>query len=243
MAWWANKSLRSLLYTWPKSNYEKNFKDKVFKIKKLINIWSSRGLSLYGKVTVIKSLVLPKLVYISSLLPTPQAIIKEVNQLIFNFLRKGRDKVTRLSTINTYEEGGLKMTDLGSMIKALRLTWLKRVFSSNKGTWKSYLRYILKDYGGFLLFSCNYNIKDLSISSQFYKELIQWWSEFRDMFAEEKDWRYIIWNNYEIRVNNKPVFMKIMLYSEFIVTMIFFLILITFNLLTEWRETSPETIF
>ena len=66
--------------------YEKNFKDKVFKIKKLINIWSSRGLSLYGKVTVIKSLVLPKLVYISSLLPTPQAIIKEVNQQIFNFL-------------------------------------------------------------------------------------------------------------------------------------------------------------
>ena len=26
------------------------------------------------------------------------------------------------------------------------------------------------------------------------------------MFAEEKDWRYIIWNNQEIRVNNKPVF-------------------------------------
>ena len=143
-------------------------------------------------MTVIKSLVLLKLVYISSLLPTPQTIIKEVNQLIFNFLWKGKDKVTRLSTINTYEEGGLKMTDLDSMIKAFRLTWLKRVFSSNKGTWKSYLRYILKDYRGFLLFSCNYNIKDLSISSQFYKELIQWWSEFRDMFAEEKDWRYII---------------------------------------------------
>lgn len=72
------------------------------------------GLSLYGKVTVIKSLVLPKLVYISSLLPTPQTIIKEVNQVIFNFLWKGKDKVTRLSTINTYED-----TDLDSMIKAL----------------------------------------------------------------------------------------------------------------------------
>ena len=42
--------------------YEKNFKEKVFKMKKLINIWSSRGLSLYGKVTVIKAVVLPKLV-------------------------------------------------------------------------------------------------------------------------------------------------------------------------------------
>ena len=98
------------------------------------------------------------------------------------------------------------MTDLYSMIKDLRLSWLKRVFSSNKGTWKTYLRYLLKDYGGFRLFSCNYNIKDLSITSQFYKELIQWWSEFREVFAEEKDRRYIIWNNQEIRVNNKPVF-------------------------------------
>ena len=157
-------------------------------------------------MTVIKSLVLPKLVYISSLLPTPQTIIKEVNQLIFNFLWKGKDKVIRLSTINTYEEGGLKMMDLDSIIKALRLSWLKRVFSSNKGAWKTYLWYILKDSGGFLLFSCSYNIKDLSITSQFYKELIHWWSEFRVMFAEEKDWRYIIWKNQEIRVHNKPIF-------------------------------------
>ena len=71
-----------------------------------------------------------------------------------------------------------------------------------------HIRYILKDYGGLLLFSCNYNIKDLSITSQFYKELIHWWSECRGMFAEEKDWRYIIWNNQEIRVHNKPVYEK-----------------------------------
>ena len=161
-------------------------------MNKLINIWSSRGLSLYGKVTVIKSLVLPQLVYIYSLLPTPQTIIKEVNKLIFNFLWKGKDKVTRLSTINIYEEGGLKMMDLDSMIKALRLSWLKRFFSSNKGAWKTYLRYILKDYGGFLLFSCNYNIKDLSITSQFYRELIHWWSEFRGMFGTTRKYEFII---------------------------------------------------
>ena len=75
--------------------------------------------------------------YISSLLPTPQTIKKEVNQLIFNFLWKGKDMVTRFSTINTYEEGDLKMTDLHSMIKALRLSWLKRAFSSNKGGCKT----------------------------------------------------------------------------------------------------------
>ena len=116
--------------------------------------------------------------------------------------------MTRLSAINSYEEGGLKMPDLDSMIKALRLAWLRRIFSVNKGTWKYYLEHLLKDYGGLILLSCNYNIKDLSINSQFYFELIHWWSEFRMTFSVEQEWRCIIWNNQEIRINNKTVFYK-----------------------------------
>ena len=96
--------------------YQKNLKERLEDIKKLINIWSSRGLSIYGKVTVIKSLLLPKFVYITSLLPTPNNVIKDLNQLLFKFLWRGKDKVTRLSAINSYEEGGLKMPDLDSII-------------------------------------------------------------------------------------------------------------------------------
>ena len=77
----------------------KNFREKLDKIKKLINIWSSRGLSLYGKVTIIKSLLIPKVVYISSLLPTPENIIKELNHLVYNFLWKGKDKVKVLENL------------------------------------------------------------------------------------------------------------------------------------------------
>ena len=47
-------------------------------MKKLIRIWSSRGLSIYGKVTLIKSVLIPKSVYISSLLPTPKEFVKEL---------------------------------------------------------------------------------------------------------------------------------------------------------------------
>ena len=54
--------------------YEKNFIERLDSIKKLINLWSSRGLSIYGKVTVIKSLLIPKFVYVSSLLPTPEEL-------------------------------------------------------------------------------------------------------------------------------------------------------------------------
>ena len=188
--------------------FQKNFSERLDKIKKLINIWSSRGLSLYGKVTIIKTLLLPKVVYISSLLPTPEHIVKELNYLIYNFLWKGKDKVTRVSAINNYEGGGLKMVDIESMIKSLRLSWLKRIFGDNSGVWKSYLEYLLKETGGLVLFNCNYNIKDLNINSQFYAELLKWWSEFRKDNANDTNWHYFIWNNQEIRINNKPVFYK-----------------------------------
>jgi len=86
--------------------------------------------------------------------------------LEFKFLWKGVDKVTRLSAINKYENGGLKMIDFETMVKSLRLAWLKRIFQ------------ILKKCGGFFLFRCNYDVKDIPIRSQFYTGLLQWWSEF-----------------------------------------------------------------
>ena len=135
-------------------------------------------------------------------------MIVELNRLLYKFLWNGTDKVTRLSTINEFEKGGLKMIDLECMIKSLRLAWFKRIFSENEGTWKNYLRHLLLGLGGLFFFSCNFNIKDYTISSLFYSEILTWWSEFRENFASTKDWRNIIWNYKEIRINNSPIFYK-----------------------------------
>ena len=65
--------------------------------------------------------------------------------------------------------------------------------------------HVLKCYSGSLSFHCNYNVNDPTISSQFYTELLQWWAEYRDEFSAEKPWRNIIWNNKDIRIDNKPI--------------------------------------
>ena len=83
-------------------SYDTKFIERLDSVKKLVNIWSSRGLSVYGRVTVIKSLIIPKFVYSLSLLPAPKEIVQELNRILFKFLWKGTDKVTRLSTINEY---------------------------------------------------------------------------------------------------------------------------------------------
>ena len=208
---WPNEPIKALgvHYTYDlKLLHEKNFIERLDSVKKLLNIWSSRGLSIYGKVMIIKSLIIPKLVYISSLLPTPKEIIQELNQLLYKFLWKGTDKVIRLSAINEYENGGLKMINLESMIQSLRLAWIKRIFGANDGTWKSYLRHLLYRCGGLFLFHCNYDVKDIPITSQFYSELLKWWSDFREEFDSEREQQNIVWNNKEIRIDNKPVFYK-----------------------------------
>ena len=44
------------------------------------------------------------------------------------------------------------MIDIDSMIKALRLAWLNRIFNNNESTWKIYLMHLLKDVGGSFIF-------------------------------------------------------------------------------------------
>ena len=82
------------------------------------------------------------------------------------------------------------------------------MFGTNDGTWKSYLRPFCIGLEAFFLFHCNYDVKEIPITSQFYSELLKWWSDFREEFDTERDQQNIVWNNKEIRINNKPVFYK-----------------------------------
>lgn len=100
------------------------------------------------------------------------------------------------------------MIDVDCMIRSLRLGWLQRIFNDSSTTWKRYFLYLLEHVGGILSLSCNFDVKDCNLPSPFYYERLQWWSVFRDTFAEEKDYQNIIWNNKEIKIDNKPVYFK-----------------------------------
>ena len=52
--------------------------------------------SIDGKVTIIKSFLIPKFVYVCSLLPTPNEMVKQLNQLLFKFLWKGTERASSM---------------------------------------------------------------------------------------------------------------------------------------------------
>ena len=100
-----NKSVKALeiVFTYNDTEHlQKKFYDKLKEsyIRTQIRLWNCRGLSLFGKVIVIKSLLLPKMLYVFSVLTTPEEFIKQFNTIIYNFLWKGTDKIARLAAVN-----------------------------------------------------------------------------------------------------------------------------------------------
>ena len=73
-------------------------------------------MSVAGKITIIKTLITSKLVYIMSNLPSPNPTFwKEVNYILYKFIYNGKqDKIKRIHLIAPYEEGGYNMIDIES---------------------------------------------------------------------------------------------------------------------------------
>ena len=107
--------------------------------------------------------------------------VKELDNLVFHFLWNGKDEVIQSSMFAPYEQGGLRMIDYETMIKALKLSWLKGIRDEDSsGFWKCYLNYLLENEGGlFPLLQCNYDVNLINISSTFYHDLLSWWSNIR----------------------------------------------------------------
>ena len=149
------------------------------------------------------------MIYPSSVLTTPLEIIKEFNTLVFHFLWNGKDKVTRRLTCAPYDSSGINMVDYENMVKALRLSWLKRITDDSRSSfWKLYLNDLLSSHGGLFVFNCNYAVDRLNILPHFYYEFLLWWSELRDLVDCDGEYKYLIWNNREVKIDGKRVFYK-----------------------------------
>ena len=126
------KTLGVWLSTDPVITMKENYNEKLTKLKATLGCWDLRRLSLLGKITVLKSLIISQLVYILSPLPTDQRVVNEVNNLCYNFLWDGKgDKIKRDTMISDYEQGRLKMVDVKIFSKALKATWIKKYLDQN----------------------------------------------------------------------------------------------------------------
>lgn len=194
---------------------ELNFDEKLKKVEKLLNIWRQRDLTLIGKIAVVKSLALAKLIHVASVLPLPENFAQEVNKLIFNFIWNDKPpKIKKATLIGEKRDGGLNAPDFVEIDKALKLTWIKRFLSESEAPWTFSLLESLDKYGGKLLIKSRYSMKLMSLDTlpTFYIKMLQFWQDVRN--NEKMDLncntvsKELLWNNRCILIAQKTVCYK-----------------------------------
>ena len=101
-----------------------NIQRKIGEIQQLIRIWSSRNLTPYGKVTIIKSLLISKITHMLLSLPSPNILcFKDLNNMFSRFLWCGKTQKWRKEILEgEIYHGGLKLHNLPLFDKSLKLS-------------------------------------------------------------------------------------------------------------------------
>lgn len=195
-----------------------NFEIKLQKMNKILQAWRGKYLSIFGKVTVINSLILSQFTYLLQALPSPDTLfMKTYEKVIFNFIWNGKtDKIKRTYVYNTRENGGLGLKSLAILDMALKGAWIQRLY--NNQHWFSSKLFIAqcgapsiaKLYPFFQLdqeskVTLNNLFPDLSL---FFRNCLSMWFCFQfstpDNILEIK--QQILWLNSNICIDKKPVY-------------------------------------
>ena len=183
------------------------------KIQNTLNLWSQRDLTIKGKITVAKSLIISQMIYVMSARCIRSMHLDAIQSKIMKFLWRGRPpKVARKTLYQKIEAGGLSAPNITAIYKAMRVAWIgklitnqemafAKVFSSRSKIKLCDITHINYDRGW---------IKSLPIT-EFYKEMLLWFCQAVPTKAPENSIevrKQIIWFNTNIRVDQKIMFCR-----------------------------------
>ena len=102
---WRNRSEKPFGFKWPHNSIyalgvhfsydpvlanKLDFEEKVYNLEQTLHSWKRRNLTLIGRINIVKTLVLAKLIYSTSLLTTSKPLIDSINKIIFRFIWEGK---------------------------------------------------------------------------------------------------------------------------------------------------------
>ena len=173
---WNKKSLKILgLYFGTENTKTLNWKDRITKFTKILNIWQSRELSFRGKAIVLQQLASSVLWYPATVFPLPDWAVKQLNEALWKFVYNGKkDTISRLQAKLSYEKGGLNIIDIEKKSHSLRLSWLAKLVNPEiKGKWKTLFNHFLNQYKhlgiGANVLKCHLTLPGLCQLPEFYK--------------------------------------------------------------------------
>ena len=119
----------------------------------------------------------------------PQWVMKEATSLFYSFLWNGKpDKIKRSTIIRQIKEGGLKMIDVESMARALKINWIQKMYNEQERKWtiipRLYFRQLKFDDN--IMCKSNYNESCLPANlPEFYNQCMLSYVEFKRVNHDE----------------------------------------------------------
>ena len=193
-----------------------NYKARIEKVEKLLFIWKARCLSLKGKITILKTLIVPQFVHLFSTIYTPANILKTIDTLFFNFLWNNKPPKIKKSVItNSLTEGGLKMPDINTIHCVQKCLWIKYLTEPGQKKWKVLSYQLLGLKPELLDFKPPEAYLNVAKTS-FYQQVLDCWSLIKIREPTSVDEilnEHILYNRY-IKIDNKCLDSSRLLQSE-----------------------------
>ena len=103
------------------TSFKINYEEKLVTLRNILNQWTTRNLTLIGRICIVKTLAIAKLVYNTSVLKVPPNFAEKVNDICFQFIWNYKpDKVKRQTIVLPVDKGGLNIVDFTILDKSLK---------------------------------------------------------------------------------------------------------------------------
>ena len=194
-----------------------NWDNKINAMDNVLKQANKRDLTLFGKVCIIKSLAIAKLIYSATCLRIPSHVCKEVDQRIFRFLWGKRDTIKRKSIINSVNEGGLGMIDIESQFEAIKAAWVFKIINTpNQHHWTYLPKHYIAIFGkNNYILTASFNdastFPQLNQIPLFYKEVISTYNKSKVISLEDFNDNLLdepIWGNRFLSIRIKLYFSR-----------------------------------
>ena len=208
------KALGMVFSTNKERSLKFNLDSRIKQFETCLKQWQHRKLTLMGKITVIKTFALPKLIFALSARPNPSNVtINHVEKIVYAFIWDHKpEKIKRNTLIQKNEAGGIKMVDIRKFIQSLKITWIKRLLDPNSNSLlqKIYLNRV-NNFGVDLYFECDIHEKDIHANFKdngFLTDILITWSKLNKKHEAVYYSNEILWNNSNIKAGNRTLLYK-----------------------------------
>ena len=206
-------SYLGLTFTVDLSNMtELNYSKVLSDINKIMCQWGKRRLTPLGRITVVKTLIIPKLNYLFINLPNPDHVtLNKINSSLYKFVWGGQDRVSRTQFCQNYDRGGVKMVDIKIFLHALKLIWVRKWYSANESTMmrKQFTYFIANKINFVFDGGAHYIASKLHlITNHFYRDvllaLIEMKHKIHSCNVRDKNVDMFLWLNDDIKIDGTP---------------------------------------